>query len=672
MPLSGVQFSTPYSGGGGGGGDNMPDGGRYYTNAGGGGGGGPPYGAHGAPTYQQQQTSSPYPPRGGGPGPYRRDDGEGAPVNLRSAAAKGCYFVSSMFSTLGEGISSTYHHMTTNESSDQRAQVKVACTLSAQLKLCGKMSDLLETIAGTKRDNVDITLLIIDNRSERQPISASLAYDLARDMNDIHRVERIECDTDEDVAFAAAFRLAGWSAMSRQYDRVAFVHAGLPITPLLKRMCGANVQFVDVRGMSHSHVLPSMLDLEQTPKRVTSSSAAKASMSYEPAEWQPPTRQAEPPTPAPVVVPKPAPPPQPSKSETEALEKAAALEKRLAQAESRAEQAQQEAERARMARQKWLAQAESRAEQAEQEAARARTELSAALSKPPPPTPKAPAPKPAAAAPPPEPATPPPGPSSSSVPASPVSVLPPVSDVIGKMEGIAEHLLDEMTADSILYNKNGSLQYIPNGDMLEMAHGFDKFKDSTFEDLSAGQQPHTLIFACSDSRCDPTVLLQEPLGKLFVVRSVANIIPPFGEDSVASSALEYGVLHLKVRHVVVCGHRKCGGIKAALAYVNSEKDPDADRLTEVHNWVSHLSAPVAATRKVLRNAEAAGDEQCKLCEVLGVRTSLANLRTYPFVQEKLASGDIQIHGWMYDIQKGGLTKVHEPDMSTGHAQCSIM
>ncbi|MFC3073949.1 carbonic anhydrase [Shinella pollutisoli] len=165
-----------------------------------------------------------------------------------------------------------------------------------------------------------------------------------------------------------------------------------------------------------------------------------------------------------------------------------------------------------------------------------------------------------------------------------------------------------------------------------------------------GQKPKTLVIACCDSRAAPETIFDSGPGELFVVRNVANLVPPYepdGQFHATSAALEFAVQSLKVSDIVVMGHGRCGGISAAL-------DPDAEPLSPgdfIGKWMGMLK-PVA---EQIQNAEilTAGERQRAL-ERVSIRNSLANLRTFPCVRILEERGRLQLHGAWFDISTGEL------------------
>jgi carbonic anhydrase len=165
-----------------------------------------------------------------------------------------------------------------------------------------------------------------------------------------------------------------------------------------------------------------------------------------------------------------------------------------------------------------------------------------------------------------------------------------------------------------------------------------------------GQHPSTLIIACCDSRSAPETIFDAGPGELFVLRNIANLVPPYQPDSAqhgTSAAIEFAVVSLEVENIVVMGHGRCGGIRAAL-------DPEAKPLDSgdfIGKWMSMLSP---ASSKVSENKLLTPAERQTALERISVRTSLANLRTFPYVARLESEGRLALHGAWFDISLGEL------------------
>ncbi len=170
-----------------------------------------------------------------------------------------------------------------------------------------------------------------------------------------------------------------------------------------------------------------------------------------------------------------------------------------------------------------------------------------------------------------------------------------------------------------------------------------------YEALAKGQKPHTLIVACSDSRADPALIFDAAPGQLFVVRNVANLVPPYEPDGQlhgVSAALEFGVKVLKVRRIVVMGHAHCGGVTAM------RTGTPADCQDFVAPWVAQ-GAPVV--QQIIRTCPAEEAEQAS--EEAVVRLSLDNLRSFPWIAEREAQGLLELTGLHFGIAEGMLRKL---------------
>ena len=173
--------------------------------------------------------------------------------------------------------------------------------------------------------------------------------------------------------------------------------------------------------------------------------------------------------------------------------------------------------------------------------------------------------------------------------------------------------------------------------------------------LSQGQEPDVLIIACSDSRVDPALLFGARPGDIFVVRVVANLVPPRRPGDATAhavmAAVEYGVKALGVSHVVVCGHSHCGGIKAAMDAARGQEPPPFECLGP---WVALADG---ACREVLAEdseTKRTDAETATAAEQRSVLKSLANLRSYAWIQDRVESGELTLHGWWFDIDTGEL------------------
>ncbi|MEI9899285.1 MAG: carbonic anhydrase [Hyphomicrobium sp.] len=178
-------------------------------------------------------------------------------------------------------------------------------------------------------------------------------------------------------------------------------------------------------------------------------------------------------------------------------------------------------------------------------------------------------------------------------------------------------------------------------------------KAEEYEELAAyGQSPEAMVISCSDSRVDPETIFSAMPGELFVVRNVANLVPPYetgGKFHGVSSAIEFAILNLRIKHMIVMGHSGCGGVKAAL-------DQSAAKQTEaqfISRWMSMLDD--ARLRVLAAHQASPQHEKQAALEKEGVKTAIKNLRTFPFVSDAENKGRMAIHGAYFDIATGTLS-----------------
>ncbi|WP_289035244.1 carbonic anhydrase [uncultured Roseibium sp.] len=185
--------------------------------------------------------------------------------------------------------------------------------------------------------------------------------------------------------------------------------------------------------------------------------------------------------------------------------------------------------------------------------------------------------------------------------------------------------------------------------------GFVRHKE-THEHLAVyGQKPEVMVISCCDSRVTPEGIFHAGPGKLFVLRNVANLVPPYEETEGqhgTSAALEYAVTALKVQHVVVMGHAKCGGVQAFRENANAP----ALKGDFIGRWIKLLEP--AAIAMACMPVDRIDDPQLAM-EYAGVRQSLKNLHTFSFVEEAVTKGELSLHGAWFDIGSGEL-RVMDP------------
>lgn len=198
----------------------------------------------------------------------------------------------------------------------------------------------------------------------------------------------------------------------------------------------------------------------------------------------------------------------------------------------------------------------------------------------------------------------------------------------------------------------------------KMKSGFRKFRriyfkesPELFEHLKTAQKPQTLVIACSDSRVDPAILMQVEPGDIFVIRNVANLVPPYEPDSAyhgVSAAIEYAVCTLQVKHIVILGHSNCGGIAALM-------NDDCGCESEFLNHWLELAYP--AKENVMKNSLLSSrEEQVSACEKSSIILSVEHLMTFPWIAERVRDGLLDIQPWYFDIKDGTL---YEGNISDG-------
>lgn len=175
---------------------------------------------------------------------------------------------------------------------------------------------------------------------------------------------------------------------------------------------------------------------------------------------------------------------------------------------------------------------------------------------------------------------------------------------------------------------------------------FEKYRE-LFESLKNNQKPHTLFIGCSDSRVIPELITKALPGEIFVVRNIANMVPPYNKTELSvsvSAAIEYAVLVLNVKNIVVCGHFNCGGCAA----MHLEDDKFSDK-PNVAKWIS-ISKDIAIEAQKLSQDDIL--KRNELTEQLNIIKQLENLMTYPFIKERVEKEELNIYGWYFIIPTG--------------------
>jgi carbonic anhydrase len=203
-------------------------------------------------------------------------------------------------------------------------------------------------------------------------------------------------------------------------------------------------------------------------------------------------------------------------------------------------------------------------------------------------------------------------------------------------------------------------------DFSDLIEGYYKFRGTEWltererwTELASGQAPKVMVIACSDSRVDPATIFGTHPGEVFVVRNVANLVPPYetgGGFHGVSAAVEFAVTKLKVAEIVVLGHGACGGVNAALTQSLAQSSHGDGGF--VKDWITLLDD---AREKVVAE-HGTGPEGQKALEQECVRVSIANLQTFPFIQERVADGSLKIHGAVFAIADGKLKVLQDNDV----------
>lgn len=167
-------------------------------------------------------------------------------------------------------------------------------------------------------------------------------------------------------------------------------------------------------------------------------------------------------------------------------------------------------------------------------------------------------------------------------------------------------------------------------------------KRELYASLAKGQSPIAAVISCADSRVDMQLVTQSEPGQLFWFRNAGNIIPPFGAVlGAASATVEYAMEALQIPNIIVCGHSDCGAMKGLL------KRDLAARMPTVASWLRFADVP---RQMVLNDPELSEAQQLDALVRENVLAQLTHLRTHPAVAVRLARGEVQLHGWVYDIE----------------------
>ncbi|MBL4647433.1 MAG: carbonic anhydrase [Gammaproteobacteria bacterium] len=198
----------------------------------------------------------------------------------------------------------------------------------------------------------------------------------------------------------------------------------------------------------------------------------------------------------------------------------------------------------------------------------------------------------------------------------------------------------------------------PTGSAIaSLITGYKQFKSQYFEQsktfdnlVQDGQKPKVLAIACCDSRVDPAIVTGCKPGELFVVRNVANLVPPFSANPQhhgTSAALEFGVINLGVSDIILFGHSHCGGIRA-LIEAPEERSPS----NFINAW---MDIAIPAKQHVLQQyPHCSLDQQAYHCEKKSLGISLNNLLTFPWIKQRVAAQQLFLHVWYFNLATGAI------------------
>lgn len=200
-------------------------------------------------------------------------------------------------------------------------------------------------------------------------------------------------------------------------------------------------------------------------------------------------------------------------------------------------------------------------------------------------------------------------------------------------------------------------------DFAGLIDGYRRFRAGSWAEqrarwaeLAEGQEPKVMVIACSDSRVDPSQIFDTSPGEMFVVRNIANLVPPFevgGGRHGVSAALEFAVTQLEVPEIVVMGHGACGGVRAALSRQFEHARPGEGGF--IAHWIDLLDE----ARDRITAAHGEGPDAVRAMELEAVKVSLANLRTFACIREREQAGKLRLHGAYFAIADGVLHLLDE-------------
>jgi carbonic anhydrase len=214
-----------------------------------------------------------------------------------------------------------------------------------------------------------------------------------------------------------------------------------------------------------------------------------------------------------------------------------------------------------------------------------------------------------------------------------------------------------------IYNRRGI--FVMNEEIKNLLEGNKQFQETYFGAdrtlfnslVAQGQQPKIMIVACSDSRVDPAMVFNCQPGQLFVVRNIANLVPPCETNDShhgTSAALEFGVRFLHVEHIIIFGHTQCGGMQALLEH---GYDADSHGSSFIMRWVD-LARDAYDHVKQEHNEELF-EKQLAICTQHALIHSLHNLTTFSWINQRVKEGTLQLHAWYFDLQTGMIVRYEQ-------------
>jgi carbonic anhydrase len=196
--------------------------------------------------------------------------------------------------------------------------------------------------------------------------------------------------------------------------------------------------------------------------------------------------------------------------------------------------------------------------------------------------------------------------------------------------------------------------------MQKLIEGLHRFQSEVFSSqrelftrLSQGQSPEVMFITCSDSRINPSLITQTRPGEMFVLRNAGNIVPCYGHGTQGEDAtIEFALVHLRIKHIIVCGHSRCGAMQGLL------KPEALEALPAMKVWLKHAERTHQLIQENYQHLR--DDALLTATAEENVLVQLENLRTHPAVRQRLDQRDLTLHGWVYKLETGQMFN-YEPD-----------